>query len=84
MVYSYLSHSVTENSIRRLFSVSKRKTTAVLIYGHTHRALIHRAGRRWVVNPGAAGPRRFDLIPSVARLTMREGEVADVRIIPLT
>jgi putative phosphoesterase len=55
----------------------------VLIYGHTHRALIQRVGRRWVVNPGAAGPRRFDIIPSVARLMMREGDVADVRIIPL-
>jgi putative phosphoesterase len=55
----------------------------VLIYGHTHRALIQRVGQRWVVNPGAAGPRRFDLIPSVARLTMREGNVAGVQIITL-
>lgn len=40
----------------------------VLIYGHTHRALIVQAGGRLVVNPGAAGPRRFDLAPSVAVL----------------
>jgi hypothetical protein len=29
-----------------------------------------------VVNPGAAGPRRFDLKPSVARMTIQEGAVA--------
>lgn len=40
----------------------------VLVYGHTHRALIHRDGHRLVVNPGAAGPRRFDVRPSVAIL----------------
>ncbi len=54
----------------------------VLVYGHTHRQLIMRADGRLVVNPGAAGPRRFDLVPSVARLTIRGG-VANVELIPL-
>jgi hypothetical protein len=35
-----------------------------------------------VINPGAAGPRRFDLVPSVARLTLREGR-AEVEIVEL-
>jgi putative phosphoesterase len=55
----------------------------VLVYGHTHKALVTRAGGRLVVNPGAAGPRRFDLVPSVARLTIENGkgevEVISVR-----
>ncbi|MGH7710633.1 MAG: metallophosphoesterase family protein [Gemmatimonadaceae bacterium] len=42
----------------------------VIVYGHTHRPLVARRGERLVVNPGAAGPRRFDLRPSVARLTL--------------
>lgn len=54
----------------------------VIVYGHTHRQLVTRAGGRLVVNPGAAGPRRFDLQPSVARLTIRDGR-ADVEIIPI-
>jgi hypothetical protein len=54
----------------------------VIVYGHTHRQLVVRAGGRLVVNPGAAGPRRFDLLPSVARLTLRGG-VADVELLPL-
>jgi putative phosphoesterase len=47
---------------------------AVLVYGHTHRQLITKAAGRLVVNPGAAGPRRFDLTPSVARLTIAKGK----------
>ena len=48
----------------------------VIVYGHTHRQLVVNADGRWVVNPGAAGPRRFDVVPSVARMTIRGGQVA--------
>ncbi|HET7565165.1 MAG TPA: metallophosphoesterase family protein [Gemmatimonadaceae bacterium] len=54
----------------------------VIVYGHTHKALEVRVGGRLVVNPGAAGPRRFDLVPSVARLTISGGSL-DVEIVPL-
>jgi putative phosphoesterase len=47
----------------------------VLVYGHTHKSLVVHAADRWVVNPGAAGPRRFDVVPSVARMTIRDGDV---------
>jgi predicted phosphodiesterase len=52
------------------------------VFGHTHRAVIHEAGARLSVNPGAAGPRRFDLRPSVARMTIAAGR-ARVEIVPL-
>jgi putative phosphoesterase len=54
----------------------------VIVYGHTHRQLVARAGGRLVVNPGAAGARRFDLLPSVARLTIVDG-AAEAEIIAL-
>ena len=54
----------------------------VLVYGHTHRALVTEVDGRLVVNPGAAGPRRFDLVPSVARLTIAQGR-ATVEIVEL-
>lgn len=47
----------------------------VLVYGHTHRQLVVRAGDRWVVNPGAAGPRRFNIMPSVGRLIVESSGV---------
>ncbi|HEX5474838.1 MAG TPA: metallophosphoesterase family protein [Vicinamibacterales bacterium] len=50
----------------------------VIVYGHTHQALIERAGARLVVNPGAAGPRRFHLQPSVAILTIGAQAAAEL------
>src|SRR3954465_15615167 len=44
----------------------------VVVFGHTHRAVVERVNGRLAVNPGAAGPRRFNLQPSVARLTVAE------------
>ena len=47
----------------------------VMIFGHTHKAVVVReTGGRIAFNPGAAGPRRFDLEPSVARLTITAGD----------
>jgi putative phosphoesterase len=54
----------------------------IIVYGHTHRQLVTRREGRLVINPGAAGPRRFHLMPSVARLTIRDGE-AEVEIVAL-
>jgi hypothetical protein len=51
----------------------ERYTADVIVYGHTHKALIEHVGSRLVINPGAAGPRRFSLKPSVARLTIASG-----------
>jgi uncharacterized protein len=54
----------------------------VIVYGHTHRQLVYREGRRLVVNPGAAGPRRFSLPASAGILHFRDGSV-DVEIVPI-
>jgi uncharacterized protein len=60
----------------------ERYSADVIVYGHTHQQLVVRAGGRLVVNPGAAGPRRFKLEPGVARLTI-EGGRAEVELVPL-
>lgn len=54
----------------------------VLVYGHTHRQLITRAGQRLAINPGAAGPRRFSLMPSVGKLVIQNGRV-DAELVTL-
>jgi predicted phosphodiesterase len=44
------------------------------VFGHTHRAVVVRdPDGRLVVNPGAAGPRRFDVQPCIAILTVEDG-----------
>jgi len=60
----------------------ERYAADVIVYGHTHKQLVVRAGGRLVVNPGAAGARRFKLEPSVARLTIAHGG-AEVELVPL-
>lgn len=54
----------------------------IVVYGHTHRALVHRQGTRIAVNPGSAGPRRFHLEPSVAVLTLG-GSAPRIEIVTL-
>ncbi len=62
--------------------VSLYMNAQVIVYGHTHQQLVTKAARRVVVNPGAAGPRRFKLQPCVAKLYIFNGQ-ADVELIPL-
>lgn len=59
-----------------------RYSADILVFGHTHQALVERDGSRLVVNPGAAGPRRFDVRPSVAILRIAKGH-AEVEIMPV-
>jgi uncharacterized protein len=48
---------------------------AAVIYGHSHKPSIEtRDGVLWL-NPGSAGPRRFDLPISLARLRVEEREL---------
>jgi uncharacterized protein len=72
-------HEVGSPTPAKLF---QRYDADIIVYGHTHKPLIASADGRWVVNPGAAGARRFDLLPSVARLMIRDGEV-DVELVML-
>jgi putative phosphoesterase len=59
-----------------------RYAAQVIVYGHTHRQLVSHAEGRLVVNPGAAGARRFNLQPSVGLLRL-EGDRVSVEIVEL-
>ncbi len=45
----------------------------VVVFGHSHRPLAEDRGGVLFLNPGSAGPRRFDLPVTLARLVIREG-----------
>lgn len=72
-------HEFGSPTAARLLS---RYSGDILVYGHTHRALVEHDGKRLVVNPGAAGPRRFDINPSVGILRIFNGS-AEVEIVQL-
>ncbi|PYO46070.1 MAG: YfcE family phosphodiesterase [Gemmatimonadetes bacterium] len=62
--------------------LAQRYDADVVVYGHTHKQLVTTLGDQLFVNPGAAGPRRFNLLPSVARMAIADGK-AEVQIIDL-
>ena len=56
---------------------------AAVIAGHSHRPKLETRNGVLFLNPGSAGPRRFSLPLSVARLTVRKGRVR-ARLVPLS
>ena len=70
-------HEVGSPTPERL---AARYAADVIVFGHTHTPLVRTIGPTLVVNPGAAGPRRFKLQPSVALLQLPG---RDVRIVTL-
>ena len=70
--------SPTPNGLRRAYPGAD-----IIVYGHTHVQLIDRVeGGALTINPGAAGPSRFKLRPSVALLTLNDGS-AEVELVAL-
>ena len=63
--------------------LAERYDADVVVYGHTHRPLVTRRDGRLFVNPGAAGPKRFNISPSVAKLSIVDGR-AEVEIIDIS
>ena len=55
----------------------------IIVYGHTHRPRVDHENGVLVVNPGAAGPPRFGLEPSVAVLKLST-TTQNVSVLPLS
>ena len=55
----------------------------VVVYGHSHRPSIERRGGVLYFNPGAAGPRRFDLPITVGLLNVGEDGSIGAEVVDL-
>jgi hypothetical protein len=64
----YLVHSVRDLDID-----PKAAGVTVVVSGHSHRAEVHQREDVLYLNPGSAGPRRFDLPVTLARVTLADG-----------
>ena len=60
--------------------LAARYDADVVVYGHTHRPLVTPLEGRLFVNPGAAGPKRFNIAPTVGKLIIVKGK-AEVELI---
>ncbi len=57
----------------------------IILFGHTHKPLLTLVDLVvTVMNPGAAGQRRFDILPSVGILELETGIPPRARLVPLT
>jgi putative phosphoesterase len=68
--------------VHQLPHARPRPDTDVVVYGHSHRALVERRDGRLHVNPGAAGRAGFHRIQTVALLTIARRKV-EGRIVEL-
>jgi putative phosphoesterase len=59
-------------------------TAEIIVYGHTHRPLLQLVDKTvTVMNPGGAGPRRFNLRPSVGIMELEPGIPPRARLVSL-
>lgn len=73
----YLVHSVTDLDINPVVA-----GVAAVVSGHSHKPSVEVRDGVLYLNPGSAGPRRFNLPVTIAFVTVGEAGV-DARIVPL-
>jgi len=73
----YVIHDLNELDV-----VPEAAGFKVIVSGHSHQPLIQERNGVIFVNPGAAGPRRFNLPVSVARMYV-QGKSVEVELVPL-
>ncbi|MBN9616739.1 MAG: YfcE family phosphodiesterase [Acidobacteriales bacterium 59-55] len=73
----YLVHSVTDLDINPVVA-----EVAAVVSGHSHKPSVHSRDGVMFLNPGSAGPRRFNLPVTVALVTLSK-EKLEARIVEL-
>ncbi|RJO71528.1 MAG: metallophosphoesterase [Myxococcales bacterium] len=67
----YMLHDISELDLD-----PRAAACSIVVYGHTHRPLIEKRDDVLYLNPGSAGPRRFSLPVSCARLRIEDGRAS--------
>ena len=81
---THILEKLDESTIRHLCtSAGLGRRADILIYGHTHVARVEKVAGTLTINPGAAGPARFRLKPSVGLLRLAENKQPEWEIIQL-
>ncbi len=69
--------------VHQLPHARPRPETDIVVFGHSHRALIEQRGEVLYLNPGAAGRTGFHRVQSVALIDFRRGRIRDARVVEL-
>jgi uncharacterized protein len=73
----YLVHAIEDLDIE-----PRAAGIGVVVYGHSHQPAMEERNGVMYLNPGSAGPRRFNLPVTVARLRISQGKI-EAAIVPL-
>lgn len=68
------AHKPDHDSLRKAHATSK-----IVIYGHTHKKVVDKTAKPWVINPGAAGNTRTHGGPSCLVITCAEEREWDIQ-----
>lgn len=77
-VTCYLVHRIADLDID-----PRAAGVSVVIYGHSHQPTLEWRGDVLYLNPGSAGPKRFRLPTTVAKMDVARGAVAGVTFLTL-
>ena len=80
----FLTHivKVPKSLDHRSMAAYKESGADLVVFGHSHIALQRQLGSVLFFNPGAAGKRRFKVVPSIGLLKLEDGRV-ESKIIPI-
>jgi uncharacterized protein len=73
----YVLHSLAEMDLD-----PRAAGFTAVVFGHSHKPVVEKRGSVLFVNPGSAGPRRFTLPVTIARMTLGFGR-CEAAIVPL-
>ena len=73
----YLTHIVKppKKPDDAAITVYRQQAVDIVVYGHSHIAYQQKIGNILFFNPGAAGKRRFKVVPSIGFLELDDGRV---------
>jgi len=74
----YMVHAIADLDIQ-----PKAAGVGLVVYGHSHKPLLERHGGVLYLNPGSAGPRRFQLPVTLALVRIEDG-LASAEIVSLS
>jgi len=64
------------HDVKRLDLNPEAADIAAVVFGHSHEPRLEWAARRAVLNPGSAGPRRFELPVTIAWLNVEADKLS--------
>lgn len=68
------------HNIRDIKDKVNKKDVDIVVYGHSHKSKIYVEDEILYINPGSAGPKRFKIEPTIAKLYIDENVIKNEEV----